>query len=382
MIGQLNIRQKAEAREESLSPYAAKSMSSRGRLKYEELCPIRTAFQRDRDRIIHSKSFRRLKHKTQVFIAPLGDHYVTRLTHTLEVSQIARTISRALNLNEDLTEAIALGHDLGHTPFGHVGEDVLDELYHHGFRHNEQSLRVVDLLEKDGQGLNLTWEVRDGVLHHSKTREDILGEGWEKQNTLEGEVCKIADSIAYINHDIGDAIRAGIITENDLPLSAVTILGRFHSQRINTMVCDIIECSWAVAGSDAEGSPSIGMSPKVLEATNTLREFLFERVYNINAVQKEAERAKEVVRLLYEYFTEHVDELPPEYSFHGDELERRVVDYIAGMTDHYALRMAEELGLTGSKAKQQGIKKGQRGEAPSQLALPFSFKGRGIKRER
>jgi len=351
MIRRLNIRQKAEAKEESLSPYAIKSRATRGRLKYEEPCPVRTAFQRDRDRIIHSKAFRRLKHKTQVFIAPLGDHYVTRLTHTLEVSQIARTISRALNLNEDLTEAVALGHDLGHTPFGHVGEDVLDELYHHGFRHNEQSLRIVDLLEKDGQGLNLTWEVRDGILNHSKTRVDILGEGWGKTNTLEGEVCKIADSVAYINHDIGDAIRAGIITENDLPLSAVTVLGLFHSQRINTMVCDIIEHSWAVTSYIVEGRPTIGMSPQVLEATNNLREFLFERVYNINAAQKEAEKAREVVRLLYKYFNEHIDKLPPEYSFYSDEPERRVVDYIAGMTDQYALRMAEELSLTKGNVK-------------------------------
>jgi len=350
MISQLNIRQKAEAKEESLSPYAAKSRSSRGRLKYEELCPIRTVFQRDRDRIIHSKAFRRLKHKTQVFIAPMGDHYVTRLTHTLEVSQIARTISRALNLNEDLTEAIALGHDLGHTPFGHVGEDVLDELYHEGFRHNEQSLRIVDLLEKDGHGLNLTWEVRDGILNHSKTRVDILGQGWGKVNTLEGEVCKIADTVAYINHDIGDAIRAGIITENDLPLSAVTILGRFHSQRINTMVCDVIDYSWAATGYNTGDSPTIGMSSQVLEATNNLREFLFERVYNLHAAQKEAERAREVVHLLYKYFNEHIDKLPPEYSFYSDEPERRVVDYIAGMTDQYALRMAEELSLT----KRQG----------------------------
>jgi len=376
MANQFNIRQRTEAREESLSPYAAKSRASQGRLKYEEPCPIRTAFQRDRDRIIHCKAFRRLKHKTQVFIAPLGDHYVTRLTHTLEVAQIARTISRALNLNEDLTEAIALGHDMGHTPFGHVGEEVLDELYHHGFRHNEQSLRVVDLLEKDGQGLNLTWEVRDGILNHSKTREDVLGEGWAKPNTLEGEVCKLADTVAYINHDIGDAIRAGIITENDLPLSAATVLGRFHSQRINTMVCDIIEQSWAVTGYSVEGSLAIGMSPQVLEATNTLREFLFERVYNLNAAQEEAQRAREVVRLLYHYFNEHVDELPPEYSFYSDEPERRVVDYIAGMTDQYALRMAEKLGLTRDRAKQQTIKQEPKGEASPQLTLPLSFKGK------
>ena len=221
MFSQLNIRQLTEGREESLSPYAVKSSMTRGRQRYEEPCPVRTAFQRDRDRIIHSKAFRRLKHKTQVFIAPLGDHYVTRLTHTLEVAQIARTIARALNLNEDLTEAIALGHDLGHTPFGHVGEDVLNELYHHGFSHNEQSQRVVEHLENNGQGLNLTWEVRDGILNHSKDIASIQGKGAGEANTLESEVVKISDSIAYINHDIDDAVRAGMIAEGDLPLSAI-----------------------------------------------------------------------------------------------------------------------------------------------------------------
>ncbi len=343
MIGQLNIRQRAEEKEESLSPYAVKSRSSRGRLRSEVPCPIRTAFQRDRDRIIHCKAFRRLKHKTQVFIAPLGDHYVTRLTHTLEVSQIARTVARALDLNEDLAEAISLGHDLGHTPFGHVGEEVLNELYHGGFRHNEQSLRIVDSLENNGQGLNLTWEVRDGILNHSKTRVDILGQGWGKVNTLEGEVCKLADTVAYINHDIGDAIRASIITENDLPLSAITTLGRFHSQRINTMVCDIIDYSWAVSGYNTIDNPTIGMSPQVLEATNNLRNFLFDRVYNVRSAQEETEKARGVIRLLYKYFTEHEDKLPSEYRFYSDEIEQRVVDYIAGMTDQYALRMVEEL---------------------------------------
>jgi len=373
VISRLNIRQMTEEREESLSPHATKSKLSRGRLKYEEPCPVRTAFQRDRDRIIHSKAFRRLKHKTQVFIAPQGDHYVTRLTHTLEVSQIARTISRALNLNEDLTEAIALGHDLGHTPFGHVGEEVLNELYHRGFRHNEQSLRVVELLEKDGQGLNLTWEVRDGIANHSKTRADILGEDSGKANTLEGQVCQIADAIAYINHDIGDAIRAGIITENDLPLSPITILGRFHSQRINTMVCDIIEHSWATRDS-ANENPAIGMSPKILEATNNLREFLFKQVYEPK--DRAADKAREVIRLLYKYFVEQEDKLPPEYRFYSDETERRVVDYIAGMTDQYALRMAEELSLTEDKAKQETAKEEKRGKTPPQLTLPFSFKGK------
>ena len=346
MIRQLNIRQISEDREGSLSPYAAKSKLSRGRLRPEEPCRVRTAFQRDRDRIIHSKAFRRLKHKTQVFIAPLGDHYVTRLTHTLEVSQIARTISRALNLNEDLTEAIALGHDLGHTPFGHVGEDVLNELYHDGFRHNEQSLRIVDLLEKDGRGLNLSWEVRDGILNHSKTGvEDIFGEGWGDVNTLEGEVCKIADIVAYINHDIGDAIRAGITTERDLPLSAVRVVGMSHSQRIDTMVLDIINSSWAGGNSDIikKDRPTIRMSNEVLAAANTLKEFLFERVYNVRSANEEAEKAREVIRLLYKYFNEHADKLPVEYCLHSDKNERRVVDYIAGMTDQYAMRLAEEL---------------------------------------
>jgi dGTPase len=249
-----------------------------------------------------------------------------------------------------LTEAIALGHDLGHTPFGHVGEEVLDELYHQGFRHNEQSLRVVDLLENDGHGLNLTWEVRDGILNHSKTRVDIQGEGWGEVNTLEGEVVKISDSVAYINHDIDDAIRAGMITEGDLPLSAIAQLGNSRSLRINTMVCDNIEHSWAVRGQSQE-NPAITMSPEILEATNTLREFLFERVYNIRSAQEESERAREVVRALYRYFNQHADKLPSEYSFYSDEVERRVVDYIAGMTDQYAMRMAKELSLTKGKAK-------------------------------
>ncbi len=346
MISRLNIRQKAEEREAGLSPYAVKSSLSHGRLAYEEPDPVRTAFQRDRDRIIHSKAFRRLKHKTQVFIAPLGDHYVTRLTHTLEVSQLARTIARALNLNEDLAEAISLGHDLGHTPFGHIGEEVLDELYPQGFRHYEQSLRVVDLIENDGRGLNLTWEVRDGILNHSKPEEELLGQDWGKTNTFEGEVCKISDAIAYINHDIGDAIRAGIITEDALPKRATRVLGHSHRERINTMVCDIIENSWAVSGyDDANAKPFIGMSGSVVRATNSLRRFLFDKVYNVVSIQAEAEKARDTVRKLYRYFVEHQDRLPPEYRLYSDDAERRVVDYIAGMTDHYALNLAQELSL-------------------------------------
>jgi dGTPase len=341
MIEKLKVRQLIEEREESLSPHAVKSKESKGRERDEAPCPVRAAFQHDRDRIIHSKSFRRLKHKTQVFIAPLGDHYVTRLTHTLVVAQIARTIARALNLNEDLTEAIALGHDLGHTPFGHVGEEVLNELYKPGFSHNEQSLRVVDKLEKNGQGLNLTWEVRDGILNHSKDIKDIKSEGG-KPSTFEGAVVKISDLVAYINHDIEDAIRAGMITEGDLPVLAVAKLGNTHSLRINTMVCDIIENSWAVRDSESE-NPAITMSPEILEATNNLRLFLLERVYNIRSAQQESERAREIVRSLYRYFNEYEDKMPPEYSYYKDKLERRVVDYIAGMTDQYAMRMAEEL---------------------------------------
>lgn len=363
MIEKLSIRQKSEAREESLSFYAVKSRQSRGRLKPEEPCPIRTAFQRDRDRIIYSNSFRRLKHKTQVFIAPQGDHYVTRLTHTLEVSQIARTIARALNLNEDLTEAISLGHDLGHTPFGHVGEEVLNELYPPGFRHNEQSLRIVDLLENGGRGLNLTWEVRDGIVNHSKTHSKILKDWGKEVSTLEGSIAKIADAVAYVNHDIDDAIRAGIISESDLPVAATGVLGHSHRERINTLVCDIIEQSWpvnrveppvvskaeplmvslsnqAVRDDNNIPHPAILMSPSVLKATNILRDFLFERVYTREAAREETERARQILRQLYTYFNDHEDRLPTEYRSSDDDKERRVADYIAGMTDQYATRVA------------------------------------------
>jgi dGTPase len=344
VIEHLNVRRLTEQKEETLSSLAVKSVFSKGRSLPEALDPIRTAFQRDRDRIIHCKSFRRLKHKTQVFIAPLGDHYVTRLTHTLEVAQIARTIARALNLNEDLTEAIALGHDLGHTPFGHWGEDTLNELYSKGFRHNEQSLRIVDLLEKDGRGLNLTWEVRDGIVNHSKSEVAVLGKDWGEVGTLEGEVVKISDMVAYINHDIGDAVRAGILTENDLPLNAVRILGNAHSLRINNMVTDIIQSSWDARTSDIMNKrPSIKMSPAVLDAAEALRDFLFERVYTPSTGRADAENAKKVVVFLWRYFNEHADRLPAEYRLHADTIERGVADYIAGMTDQYALRLAGEL---------------------------------------
>lgn len=354
MKQQLKIRELLEAREENLSPYAQKVRLSRGRAREEAPDSVRTDYQRDRDRILHSKSFRRLKHKTQVFIAPLGDHYRTRLTHTLEVSQIARTIARALNLNEDLTEAISLGHDLGHTPFGHEGENVLNELSPLGFKHNEQSLRVVDLLEKDCHGLNLTWEVRDGIVNHSKSRAQVLGSEWGKVSTLEGEIVKLADLVAYVNHDSDDAIRAGIIKESDIPAAALKVLGDTPSTRIDTMVCDIIEKSWPCSGAIAEKNnarPGIKMSPRVLKATGILRDFLFDRVYKVQSALPETERARQVIRALYAYFLKHPQELPPEYLLHSDKKWRGVIDYIANMTDQYALKTAAELSLLTPQSK-------------------------------
>lgn len=344
------IREKLEAKEESLSPFATRSGFSAGRLRQEEPCPMRTAFQQDRDRIIHCKAFRRLKHKTQVFIAPLGDHFITRLTHTLEVAQIARSIARALNLNEDLTEAISLGHDLGHPPFGHVGEEALNELYLPGFDHSEQSLRVVDFLERDGQGLNLTKEVREGILHHSKERMGILEEANNVSGTLEGQICKLADAVAYINHDTTDALRAGLITESDLPTEVITVLGKSSSERINTLITDVVDSSWVASGSiPGAEKPQIRLSPPVLEAANALRDFLFERVYKWSSTQPIAEEAREVVRLLYSYLIQHPDNislnqpLNKAYIQRNESVARRVLDYIAGMTDQYAFRLAAEV---------------------------------------
>jgi len=305
---------------------------------------VRTAFQRDRDRIIHSKAFRRLMHKTQVFIAPTSDHYRTRLTHTLEVSQIARTIARALNLNEDLTEAISLGHDLGHPPFGHAGEEILDELYPQGFTHAHQSLRVVRYLENDGQGLNLTDEVRDGILKHSKPRADILSEEGGIAATLEGQICKLADTVAYINHDIDDAIRAEIIAEDGIPMEFRGVLGASHRERINTLVCDIINHSWAATGAGGE-TPRIGMSPEISEAVNSLRSFLFNTVYHAPSVTERKEKGKRVLRMLYEYYCENPGKLEPKYLPLIGEVERKALDYIAGMTDRFALQHSEDLYL-------------------------------------
>ena len=343
MANQLDrVRQSLEEREAQLSPLACKSQLFKGRQKPEIASPVRLEFQRDRDRILHCNSFRRLKHKTQVFIAPVGDHYVTRLTHTLEVSQIARTISRALNLNEDLTEAISLGHDLGHTPFGHTGEEALNELFPGGFRHNEQSLRIVEILENNGKGLNLTWEVRDGIVNHSKTRViEIMGKNWGQAHTLEGEVCKISDVVAYLNHDIDDAIRAGIITESDLPAEAVNLLGHSRSERINSLVSDIIDCSWNIRDGSAGSQAAIKMSEPFREAARQLHEFLYRRVYNYSSSLPEAIQAALAVKNLYLFFSQHRDKLPAEYN---DPL-RQVVDYIASMTDNFALREARNLGL-------------------------------------
>jgi dGTPase len=336
-----SVRLRLEADEARLSPFAARSAHSPGRQRDEAASPVRTSFQRDRDRIIHCNAFRRLKHKTQVFIAPSGDHYVTRLTHTLEVAQVARTIARALQLNEDLTEAIALAHDLGHGPFGHVGEQVLREYVLASFKHNEQSLRIVDVLEKDGQGLNLTWEVRDGVLNHSK---GLTIEGHERgrPGTLEGQVVKLADSVAYLNHDIADAVRAGMITPADLPAEAIAVLGQRHAQRIDTMVCDIIQESW--------GQPEIRMSPAMLQATNALRDFMTERVYYAQRAVAEAQRARRLMAALCAYFLDYPEALPDrlreDAARRGDSLARTVCDYLAGMTDSYAIRVFGELHLS------------------------------------
>lgn len=325
----MNCREYIEQREsETLSRFAMLSRNSRGREHPLEPCTLRTDFIRDRDRILHCKSFRRLKHKTQVFLAPQGDHYRTRLTHTLEVAQIARSISRALRLNEDLTEAIAMGHDLGHTPFGHSGENVLDRLVPGGFEHNVQSLRVVELLENDGKGLNLTFEVRDGILHHKKNGTPA---------TLEGKVVSIADRIAYLNHDIDDAIRAGVICEADLPRACVRVLGDSHGRRINTMILDIVEQSF--------DRPEVVMSDTVSEQFQALRGFMFERVYYNPVAKSEEGKAKRVVEQLFEYYCEHLDELPAEFLLRrGLDGEKRIVaDYIACMTDNYAIRDFERL---------------------------------------
>lgn len=327
----INIRQKLERREhEILSPFAAFSDESEGRDRHEEPCDIRPAYQRDRDRILHSKAFRRLKHKTQVFLAPEGDHYRTRLTHTLEVAQISRTIAKALLLNEDLTEAIALGHDLGHTPFGHAGERALNRACPVGFEHHMQSIRVVELLENHGKGLNLTKEVRDGIKNHQT-------EG--APSTLEGKIVRLCDKIAYINHDIDDAIRGQIISEDEIPREFTDILGHNLGKRLDTMVHDIV--------TNSENVGDIIMSPGIEAAMHHLREYMFQSVYMNRKAKAQEEQAERMVQMLFDYYMEHQELLPEEYILRMQQQKeqpyRMVCDYVAGMTDRYAVAKFKEI---------------------------------------
>lgn len=332
-VKKINMRQKLEQRErEYLSPYAAFSDASLGRDRMEEPCDMRPIYQRDRDRILHCKAFRRLKHKTQVFLAPEGDHYRTRLTHTLEVSQNARTIARALRLNEDLTEAIALGHDLGHTPFGHAGERALNEICPEGFEHHKQSIRVVELLENHGRGLNLTKEVRDGILNHQSKGNPC---------TLEGKIVRLSDKIAYINHDIDDAIRGHIITEDEIPKEYTDILGRSSRERLNTLIHDIL--------SNSEGQDDIHMSAEIHKALFDMRKYMFASVYTNPIAKGEEQKAETMIKYLFEYYISHLELLPEEYLVmikERSESETRVVcDYIAGMTDRFAVAKFKELTI-------------------------------------
>lgn len=327
----MSIRERQEQWEQEwLSPYAAKSSESMGRDREEAPCDIRTVYQRDRDRILHSKSFRRLKHKTQVFLAPEGDHYRTRLTHTLEVAQIARTIAKALRLNEDLTEAIALGHDLGHTPFGHAGESALDKVCSEGFSHCEQSVRVVEMLEKKGEGLNLTGEVRDGILNHKTTGSP---------RTLEGQIVRISDKIAYINHDIDDAIRGQILKEEELPEEYTGILGASVKKRLDTMIHDVVLNSL--------DKPAIHMSAEIEKAMAALRQFMFKNVYTNPKAKSEEIKAKKMLTELYYYYMDNIAALPEEYQYfmekRNQSRERTVCDYIAGMTDGYSIAVFKDI---------------------------------------
>jgi dGTPase len=340
----MNIREQFEKREENfMSPFGCQSARSRGRLRWEEPCPIRTAFQVDRDRIVYSNAFRRLKHKTQVFLNPLGDEYRTRLTHTLEVSQIARNIARAMFLNEDLVEAIALGHDLGHTPFGHGGEAVLQEIYSPDFSHHKQSLRIIDVLENDNEGLNLTLEVRDGILKHSKGYGKILPDNPEELAfTMEGRIVRIADIMAYLNHDLDDAIRSGVIKENQVPAICTRIIGRTHQERATTMIRDLVFSSKA-----SGGKLHLAMSDEVYDAMTTLRAFLYENVYRSAKVHQEFVKAKKILSELYAFLLENETLLAIELNRmgiagcldNGQPREQVVCDFIASMTDRYALNL-------------------------------------------
>ena len=335
-----SIRKHLEARERQiLAPQAAKSAETRGRLHEEPEDDVRPAFQRDRDRIVHSKAFRRLKHKTQVFFAPAGDHYRTRLTHTLEVAQISRTIAKVLQLHEELTEAIALGHDLGHTPFGHAGERVLDELIPGGFNHYHQSLRIVDVLENDRHGLNLTWEVRDGIAHHSKGKggAPVGMPPSQRSKTLEGQIVRVADLTAYVNHDIDDAQRAGVLRPEDLPAEPVSLLGQSSSARIGRMVKDVVEATFA--GNLSE----IRMSDEVLKATLELRNFLFSAVYENEAATAEFKKAAGILGGLWEKVRERPSEFLDARTMEEEGLDAAARDFLAGMTDRYAVALFERL---------------------------------------
>ncbi len=335
----MTIREQLEARErEILAPQAAKAADSKGRLRPEAEDDVRPAFQRDRDRIIHCKAFRRLKHKTQVFFAPTGDHYRTRLTHTLEVSQIARTIAKVLRLHEELTEAIALGHDLGHTPFGHAGERVIDRLMPGGFNHYEQSLRVVDQLENNGQGLNLSWEVRDGIAKHSKGKSGApVGMAAAlRSSTIEGQIMRVADLIAYVNHDIDDAIRAEILKAEDLPAGPIAVLGGSSSARIGTLVKDVV--TETLAG----GLTEIRMSDEVLEALLAVRSFLFEAVYENTTATAEFKKASDILSGLWEKVRERPTEFLDVRTIESEGLDAATRDFVAGMTDRYAVRLFEQ----------------------------------------
>jgi dGTPase len=334
------VRELLEAREDAtLAPAACRS-ANQSRAVDEPESDLRTRFQRDRDRILHTKAFRRLMHKTQVFIAPTGDHYRTRLTHTLEVTQIARTIGRALGLNEDLIEAIGLGHDLGHTPFGHAGERALAEVFP-GFRHNQQSLRVVEFLERDGRGLNLTEPVRDGILRHSKSRSAITANAAGTPATLEAEVLKLSDAVAYINHDLDDALRGGLVILEEIPPVVLALLGPTHARRIDTLVTDIVRHS------DSTNPPGfIAISPEIQTAADTLRDFLYDRVYTPLNEQPDTHRAQHIVTTLFAHFAEDPARIPADYRTpHGREEspERLAADYVASMTDRYAIELFEEL---------------------------------------
>ena len=350
--GSMTIREQLEQREhETLAPQAARSAATRGRLRPEPEDPIRPAFQRDRDRIIHCKAFRRLKHKTQVFFAPTGDHYRTRLTHTLEVSQIARSIAKVLRLNEELTEAIALGHDLGHAPFGHAGERVLQQIVPGGFEHYEQSLRIVDLLERDGQGLNLTWEVRDGIARHSKGKHGVPvgADPAHRASTIEGQVARVADIIAYVNHDIDDAVRAGLLSEEDLPRERVQVLGKSSSDRIGTMVTDVV--LQTLEGDMTE----IRMSDRILQATIGLRSFLFDAVYENDVATAEFKKAAGILGGLWERVRERPEQFLDPRTIENEGLDAAARDFLAGMTDRYAVNLYEELFIPKPWVSPRGI---------------------------